>query len=95
MRSTAEYTIALGPMRPAALRAPRLSRRGPCALQVSHEVAPLDKFDCAPACWHDEVGAELGGLDLEAAARLSGSRFAVLRGSLARLVSEWRRPRSE
>jgi seryl-tRNA synthetase len=35
--------------------------------------------------WHDEVAKELGGLDLEAAAQLSGARFAVLRGSLARL----------
>jgi len=35
--------------------------------------------------WHDEVGTKLGGLDLEAAAKLSGSRFAVLRGSLARM----------
>ena len=35
--------------------------------------------------WHDEVGTGLGGLDLEAASKLSGSRFSVLRGSLARL----------
>ena len=35
--------------------------------------------------WHDEVASALGGLDLEAAAKLSGARFAVLRGSLARL----------
>lgn len=35
--------------------------------------------------WHDEVGKALGGLDLEAGAKLSGARFAVLRGSLARL----------
>jgi len=34
--------------------------------------------------WHDEVGVALG-LDTDAASRLSGSRFAVLRGSLARL----------
>jgi len=34
--------------------------------------------------WHDEVGLALG-LDTDAAAKLSGSRFAVLRGSLARL----------
>merc|ERR1719487_2300910 len=34
--------------------------------------------------WHDEVGVGLG-LDMDAAAKLSGSRFAVLRGSLARL----------
>lgn len=35
--------------------------------------------------WHDDVGTALGGLDLDAASRLSGSRFAVLRGQLARL----------
>lgn len=34
--------------------------------------------------WHDEVGAGLG-LDMDSASKLSGSRFAVLRGSLARL----------
>jgi len=35
--------------------------------------------------WHDEVAASLGGLDLEAAARMSGARFSVLLGPLARL----------
>lgn len=35
--------------------------------------------------WHDELANELGGLDLEAAAKLSGSRFAVTRGQVARL----------
>jgi seryl-tRNA synthetase len=35
--------------------------------------------------WHDELAAGLGGLDLEAAARISGARFAVLYGPLARL----------
>ena len=35
--------------------------------------------------WHDEVGSALGGLDLDAASKLSGSRFAVLKGQLARL----------
>mmetsp|Transcript_17168 Transcript_17168/g.36849 ORF Transcript_17168/g.36849 Transcript_17168/m.36849 type:complete len:495 (+) Transcript_17168:112-1596(+) len=35
--------------------------------------------------WHDEVASNLGLLDMEAAAKLSGSRFAVLKGSLARL----------
>merc|ERR1719453_38219 len=38
----------------------------------------------AGAPWHDEVGASLG-LDMDAASRLSGSRFAVLRGKVARL----------
>ena len=34
---------------------------------------------------HVDLGAGLGMLDLEAASRISGSRFAVLRGSLARM----------
>ena len=35
--------------------------------------------------WHDELATELGALDLGAAAKLSGARFAVLKGSLARM----------
>ncbi|MFM8480069.1 MAG: serine--tRNA ligase, partial [Gammaproteobacteria bacterium] len=42
----------------------------------SFEFTPLD---------HVDVGAKLGGLDFEAAGRISGSRFAVLRGGIARL----------
>jgi len=34
---------------------------------------------------HVEVGERLGGLDFEAAARISGARFSVLRGGLARV----------
>ena len=34
---------------------------------------------------HVELGASLGMLDFEAASRISGSRFAVMRGALARL----------
>jgi seryl-tRNA synthetase len=34
---------------------------------------------------HVDVGAGLGGLDFETAAKLSGSRFSVLRGGVARL----------
>jgi seryl-tRNA synthetase len=34
---------------------------------------------------HVEVGERLGGLDFEAAARISGARFTVLRGALARV----------
>ena len=41
-------------------------------------------FDFTPLD-HVDVGARLGGLDFEAAGRISGSRFAVLRGGLARL----------
>lgn len=42
------------------------------------------RFDF-PARDHVELGAREGGLDAEAAARLSGSRFTVLRGGIARL----------
>jgi len=34
---------------------------------------------------HVEIGERLGGLDFEAAARLSGARFVVMRGAVARL----------
>jgi seryl-tRNA synthetase len=34
---------------------------------------------------HIEIGERLGGLDFEAAARISGSRFVVMRGTVARL----------
>src|SRR3546814_4684630 len=41
-------------------------------------------FNFAPK-EHYELGEALGLLDFEAAARLSGARFAVMRGKLARL----------
>ncbi len=41
-------------------------------------------FDFAPKD-HVDAGAVLGGLDFEAAGRISGARFAVLRGGVARL----------
>jgi seryl-tRNA synthetase len=34
---------------------------------------------------HVDIGTRLGGLDFEAAARISGSRFVVMRGAVARL----------
>lgn len=42
------------------------------------------EFDFAPLD-HVDIGAGLGTLDFDAAAKLSGSRFAVMHGSLARL----------
>ena len=42
------------------------------------------RFDF-PARDHVEIGARLGGLDFEAAARISGARFVVMRGQVARL----------
>ena len=41
-------------------------------------------FDFTPLD-HVDLGTRLGGLDFDAAARISGARFAVLRGPLARL----------
>lgn len=42
------------------------------------------RFDFAPRD-HVDLGAALGGLDFESAGRISGARFAVLRGGIARL----------
>ncbi|NDD75171.1 MAG: serine--tRNA ligase [Gammaproteobacteria bacterium] len=41
-------------------------------------------FDFTPLD-HIDIGQKLAGLDFDAAARISGARFSVLRGSLARL----------
>ena len=41
-------------------------------------------FDFTPLD-HDALGAQLGGMDFDAAARLSGARFVVMKGALARL----------
>jgi seryl-tRNA synthetase len=35
--------------------------------------------------WHDDIAKGLGGLDNEAAAKMSGSRFSVLTGPIAKL----------
>jgi seryl-tRNA synthetase len=35
--------------------------------------------------WHDDIALSLRGLDLPAAVRMSGSRFSVLTGQVARL----------
>jgi seryl-tRNA synthetase len=42
------------------------------------------EFDFAPKD-HVDVGAGLGGLDFDTAAKLAGARFAVMKGSVARL----------
>ena len=42
------------------------------------------KFDFTPRD-HVEIGEKLGGLDFESAARISGARFSVMRGGVARL----------
>jgi len=42
------------------------------------------RFDFTPRD-HVELGERLGGLDFEAAARISGARFVVMRGAISRL----------
>ena len=51
---------------------------------VVHERGTLRNFDFAPK-QHFELGEALGMMDFEAAAKLSGSRFVLLRGPLARM----------
>jgi seryl-tRNA synthetase len=42
------------------------------------------KFDFKPKD-HVEIGEQLGGLDFESAAKISGARFSILKGGVARL----------
>jgi seryl-tRNA synthetase len=51
---------------------------------VLREVGERPEFDFEPRD-HLEIGTELGLIDMEAAARLSGSRFAYLKGDLVML----------
>jgi seryl-tRNA synthetase len=51
---------------------------------VLREVGAPPKFDFQPK-QHFELGEALGLMDFETAAKLSGSRFVVLKGALARL----------
>jgi seryl-tRNA synthetase len=51
---------------------------------VIREVGERPEFDFEPRD-HLEIGAELGLIEIEAAARLSGSRFAYLKGDLVLL----------
>jgi seryl-tRNA synthetase len=51
---------------------------------VLREVGERPEFDFEPRD-HLEIGTELGLIDMEAAARLSGSRFAYLKGDLVLL----------
>lgn len=44
----------------------------------------LRQFDFTPKD-HVELGEKLGGLDFESAARISGARFSVMKGGIARL----------
>jgi len=49
-----------------------------------HRFGKTPKFDFKPKL-HFEIGEGLGLMDFEAAAKLSGARFVVLKGALARL----------
>jgi len=54
---------------------------------ANKEVRPVDtkpKFDFKPR-QHFEIGEALGLMDFEAAARMSGARFVILTGALARM----------
>jgi seryl-tRNA synthetase len=51
---------------------------------VVHEVGELPEFDFEPKD-HLEIGTELDLIDMETAAKLSGSRFAYLKGDLVLL----------
>jgi seryl-tRNA synthetase len=51
---------------------------------VRHTIGKTPKFDFKPKL-HFEIGEGLGLMDFEAAAKLSGARFVVLKGALARL----------
>ena len=44
----------------------------------------IKKFEFAPKD-HTDIGESLGGIDFDTAAKLSGARFSVLRGGVARL----------
>lgn len=52
-------------------------------VEVSRWGSPRS-FDFEPSD-HVDVGARLGGLDFETAAKISGARFAMMRGGVARL----------
>jgi seryl-tRNA synthetase len=54
------------------------------ANEVLRAVGTLPKFDFTPK-QHFELGEALGLMDFETAAKLSGARFVVLKGPLARL----------
>lgn len=53
-------------------------------LLKTHGVKPHFSFNQAPK-EHFELGEDMGGMDFSAAAKLSGSRFVVLKGQIARM----------
>jgi seryl-tRNA synthetase len=54
------------------------------ANELVRMVGAVPRFDFAPAP-HDAIGEKLGLMDFARAAKLSGARFVVLKGALARL----------
>ena len=54
------------------------------ANETLRTVGALPEFDFQPRD-HQDIGAALGEMDFSAAAKLSGSRFVVLKGALARM----------
>lgn len=69
---------------PNALAAEVPDGRDESANEVLRVQGDKPQFDFAPK-EHFELGEGLGGLDFEAAAKLSGSRFVVIKGQVARL----------
>ncbi len=91
----ATAAAAAAELRDALLRTPNLpSPDAPDGADASANViVRVEGFDPAPDAYrahqrvpHWDIGAELGMLDLEAGARLSGSMFPLYRGEGARLV---------
>ncbi len=91
----AEAAAVAAELRDALLRTPNLpSPDAPDGLSADDNVVVrVEGFDPAPDAYgphqrvpHWDIGAELGILDLEAGARLSGSMFPLYRGEGARLV---------
>ena len=91
----AESAAVASELRDALLRTPNLpSPDAPDGLtEADNVVVRVEGFDDSPDAYgphqrvpHWDIGAELGILDLEAGARLSGSMFPLYRGEGARLV---------
>jgi seryl-tRNA synthetase len=91
----AEATTVGAELRDALLRTPNLpSADAPDGLtEADNVIVRVEGFDAGADAYgahqrvpHWDIGAELGLLDLEAGARLSGSMFPLYRGEGARLV---------
>lgn len=89
-QARARLDLAEGAFRDFAMRIPNLPAagvpdgKGEADNQLLRQVGTPPALGFAPKT-HDELGALHQGLDFEAAARLSGARFVVASGPLARL----------